>query len=220
MNYVLSIINPEDADTLQDILEGMNVSFCVTMLAHGTATKSMMNLLGIESKERRVVAAVMRAEDTHRLIQEQKRRMSMGAPGHGIMVAIPIKSVGGGRTLAYLNNGEIPKNAPNMVFSHELIMVVANEGHINDVMDAAREAGASGGTILHGKGANAHKAQEFFQMSFAAEKEVLLIVSKAEQKAAIMQSILKKSSGTENGAGAIVFSLPVSEVGGFSLTEN
>ena len=36
-----------------------------------------------------------------------------------------------------------------MDFSHELIMVIMNEGYSDTVMDAARSAGAGGGTVLH-----------------------------------------------------------------------
>ena len=31
--------------------------------------------------------------------------MHIGVPGHGIVIAVPIKSVGGGKTVAFLNAG-------------------------------------------------------------------------------------------------------------------
>jgi hypothetical protein len=85
-------------------------------------------------------------------------------------------------------------------------------------MDAARAAGARGGTVLHGKGTGSKDAEKFLNVSIASEKEVVMIVAKATEKAAIMKSIVTEAGpGTE--AGAVVMSLPVSEVAGFGLLD-
>ena len=83
-------------------------------------------------------------------------------------------------------------------------------------MNAARAAGAAGGTVLHGKGTGSENAEKFYNVSIASEKEVILIVAKAEQKAGIMKAILEKA-GPASEAGTIAFSLPTSEVAGFGL---
>lgn len=95
-------------------------------------------------------------------------------------------------------------------------MAIANEGRTDLVMNAARSAGAAGGTVLHGKGTGSDKAEKFYSVSIAQEKEVILIVAKTEQKAGIMRAILEKA-GPNTEAGTIVFSLPTSEVAGFGL---
>ncbi len=88
------------------------------------------------------------------------------------------------------------------------------------VMDAARAAGATGGTVIHGKGVGQENAKKFFNVSIAQEKEVVYdIVAYRPQKAAIMQSILKLA-GPDSKAGAIVLSLPVSEIAGLRKQEN
>ena len=83
-------------------------------------------------------------------------------------------------------------------------------------MNAARRAGATGGTVLHSMGTALAETAHFLNVSIANEKEVILIVAKKEQKNAIMQTILE-SAGPQTPAGGIVFSLPVSAVAGFSL---
>ena len=190
----------------------------VTLHGRGTAVQSMLDLLGIESNERRVVLTIADAEKTAALIAAQKRRLHIGVPGHGIVIAVPIKSVGGGNTVAYLNGGRSPKYTPDLSCAYELIIAIANEGGTDAVMNAARAAGARGGTVLHGKGTGAKGAPKFYNISIAAEKEVILIVSAAGQKAEIMRSILRKA-GPDSDAGAIVFSLPASAVAGFGLLE-
>ena len=217
MNYVISICDPRALPTLTALCAELSLPVNVVLHAHGTAVRSMLDILGIESNEKRVVMTVANTEKTKRLIDQQQRRMFIGVPGHGITVAIPIKSIGGGKTVAYLNGDrQDAKYAPELNYAYELIVAIANEGRTDQVMNAARHAGARGGTVLHGKGTAGETAQKFFNVSIASEKEVVLIVAEAAQKSAIMSAILK-DAGPASDAGAIVFSLPISEVAGFGL---
>lgn len=217
MNYVISICDPRALDTLTGLCAELELPVSVVLHAHGTAVRSMLDILGIESNEKRVVLTIATQEKTRRLIDEQKRRLFIGVPGHGIVVSVPIKSIGGGKTVAFLGGSQQPaKYTPELNYSYELIVAIANEGHTDLVMNAARSAGAAGGTVLHGKGTGSDKAEKFYSVSIAQEKEVILIVAKAEQKAGIMRAILEKA-GPNTEAGTIVFSLPTSEVAGFGL---
>ena len=219
MNYVISIINPEALDTLCAICAELKLPMTVVMHGRGTAVQSMMDLLGIESTEKRVIMTVANPEKTRKFIKEMRRQVYIGIPGHGIIMAVPIKSVGGGKTLAYLNNGEQQpaRYTPELSNRYELIVIVANEGRTDQVMNAARAAGATGGTVLHGKGTGSQN-KKFYNVSIAAEKEVILMVAQNDRKAAIMQSVLHHA-GPDSEAGAILFSLPVSEVAGFGLMD-
>ncbi len=217
MNYVISICDPRALNTLTELCTELELPLSVVVHAHGTAVRSMLDILGIESNEKRVVLTIATQEKTRRLIDEQKRRLFIGVPGHGIVVSVPIKSIGGGKTVAFLgDNPQSVKYTPELNYSYELIVAIANEGRTDMVMNAARSAGAAGGTVLHGKGTGSDKAEKFYSVSIAQEKEVILIVAKAEQKAGIMRAILEKA-GPNTEAGTIVFSLPTSEVAGFGL---
>lgn len=121
--------------------------------------------------------------------------------------------------MAYLNNGEqqSARYTPELSDRYELIVIVANEGRTDQVMNAARAAGATGGTVLHGKGTGSQN-KKFYNVSIAAEKEVILMVAPSDRKAAIMQSVLHHA-GPDSDAGAVLFSLPVSEVAGFGLLD-
>lgn len=220
MNYIISICNPQDLDTLIEICHALNLPMNIVLHGRGSAVRSMLDILGIESNEKRVVLTFAGPEKTQALIREQKRRMFIGVPGHGIVAAIPIKSIGGGKTMAFLSGEQQTASyTPRLSFPYELIVAIANKGQTDMVMNAAREAGAAGGTVLHGKGTGEGIAERFYQVSISQEKEVILIVSKQEQKTAIMRSILKKA-GPNTEAGAIVFSLPISEAAGFGMFED
>ena len=219
MNIVLSIIYPAGLKILTDIHQNLRLPFTMVLHGRGTATDRMLDLLGIESRENRIVLTVADPQKTRELIEEQRRVLYLGMPGNGLVIALPIKSIGGGKTLAYLSGDASPKYTPEAAYDHELILAIANEGCTDMVMDAARAAGATGGTVIHGKGVGQENAKKFFNVSIAQEKDVVMIVTYRPQKAAIMQSILKLA-GPDSKAGAIVLSLPVSEIAGLRKQEN
>lgn len=216
MNYVISIINPHGLKMLSSIYEALDLPLTISLIGRGTATQKTLDLLGIEQQDKRVVLTVASQEKTEEIIKEHKRRLYIDAPGNGILISVPVKSIGGGKTLAFLSGGQPQKNIPELNFNYELVMVIANEGYSDMVMDAARAAGATGGTVLHGKGTGSKNAAKFFKVSIAQEKDLILIVAKSEEKAAIMSSIVE-NAGTSTDAGAIAFSLPVNNIAGFSM---
>ena len=97
--------------------------------------------------------------------------------------------------------------------SHELVVVIANQGHTDQVMDAARSAGATGGTVVHAKGAGTDLAKKFFGVSIASEKELVFILAKEEDRRPIMKAVMAKA-GMQTDAQALVFSMPVSDIAG------
>ena len=217
MNYVISICNPDNVGVLKEICHSLGLPINVVLRGRGTAVRSMLDLLGLESNEKRVVFSVADNDKLKSFIKEQKKRMFIGVPGHGIVVSVPIKSIGGKRTMEMLNaDAQAIGNKPEFNPSYELIVAIANEGRMDMVMNAARAAGATGGTVLHGKGEGGKNEEKFYNVSIASEKEVILIVARKEQKSDIMRSILEKA-GPNTDAQAIVFSLPTSEVAGFGM---
>ena len=215
MNYLISVVNPGAMERVCEIAAALDLPQTVAMLGHGTAAKSMLDLLGIESTEKRIIMTVANSEKAQQFIKDMRQQLYIGIPGHGIVIAIPIKSVGGGKTLAYLNNGEQQpaRYTPELNGKYELIVIVANEGRTDQVMNAARAAGAT-----DGKGTGSQNPKKFYNVSIASEKEVILMVAQNDRKAAIMQSVLHHA-GPDSEAGAILFSLPVSEVAGFGLMD-
>ena len=220
MNYLPTITDPAAESVLTGICVELEIPVSIVFHGRGTAIKSMLDLLGIESHERRVFIAIADGEKSTRYIEEQKKKLHLGVPGHGITVAVPVKSIGGGQAVSYLNGSSMgAKYTRPEKFNYELVIAIANAGTTDIVMNAARAAGARGGTVIHGKGTDAGYAQKFHRISIADEKEVVLIVAAAEIKTAIMYSILDKA-GPGSAAGALVFSLPVSEAAGFGFIQS
>lgn len=220
MEYIITVVSPDDIKELVRIHNEQEVPIFLTVYGHGTAVQSMLDLLGIDSNERRIVIAVANSEKAEKLIKEIKRRLYIGVPGHGITISVPIKSIGGGKSVSILAQGEMPKKElPKTSASYELLVAIANEGRTDKVMNAARAAGATGGTVIHGKGTASEEAAHFLNISLASEKEMIFIVARKEQKAEIMRSVLEKA-GPNSDAGTVLFSLPVTSVEGFGMFED
>jgi len=219
MNFILMIFNPTEINMVDRICQELSLPLAVSMIGHGTAEKGILDFLGITSRERRVEICVATFDKTQKLIHALKRHLYIDIPGNGVVMSIPVRSIGGEKFVAYLSEEEKSTYVPMEQYPYELIVVLTNEGFTDMVMSAAREGGATGGTVLHGKGTGYGQVEKFFSVSLAKEKEVILIVTKAEQKAAVMRSVIR-NAGPSSKAGALVFSLPVKDAVGFSMTED
>ena len=196
----------------------------VLFLAFGTGTASseILDYLGLEHAEKTVVFSVLEEEKWISIKKQLQKKLRIDVPGSGIAYITPLSSIGGRKALDYLlakDDYQKEEESTLKDTAHELIVVIANQGNSELVMDAARSAGAYGGTIIHAKGTGKEAAEKFMGVSLAAEKEMLFIVSKANQKNAIMKAIMEKA-GLATRAKAIVFSLPVTDTAGLRLIED
>ena len=136
--YVITISDRDRAEILSNIYQAAGTGMVLTKLGRGTATGEQLSSYGLDATEKAIVSTVADAEQTRQIFKLAKRRLFIDVPGNGVMMAIPLKSVAGGRTLGYLTDSTQTGGKPAMDFSHELIMVIMNEGYSDTVMDAAR----------------------------------------------------------------------------------
>ncbi len=99
--------------------------------------------------------------------------------------------------------------------SHELILCIVNTGFSDIVMDAAKEVGARGGTVIHARGTANKEAEEFFHITIQPDKEIVMILVTADIKDEVLHAVYK-SAGLKTDGQGIAFSLPVNNVVGIS----
>lgn len=102
-----------------------------------------------------------------------------------------------------------------MEFAHEVILCIVNAGFSEAVMDAARNCGARGGTVIKAKGTANPEAETLFNITVEPEKEVVMILVESALKEKILHGLYKEVGLNTPGSG-IAFSLPVDEVVGIS----
>lgn len=99
--------------------------------------------------------------------------------------------------------------------NYEVIFCIVNAGYSELVMDAAKEVGARGGTVMHAKGTANKEAEQFFKIAIQPDKEVVMILVPKEIKDDVLHAIYKNAGLKSEGSG-IAFSMPVNQVVGLS----
>ena len=211
--YIIAVTDADRGEAMNALFREAGLPMILSAPGRGTAKNEHLAVYGLDETPKTVTSSIASAQEAAQLVRAAKRKLFLDIPGNGILLTVPLKSVAGGRTLAYLTNDLKTGGMPHMEFNHELIVVILNEGYADLVMDAARAAGAGGGTVLHAKGTGAIGTEKFFGVSLANEKDVIYIVAKGKEKVAIMNAI-NQDAGPATKAGAISFSLPVSDVAG------
>lgn len=100
--------------------------------------------------------------------------------------------------------------------SYEIIIVILNEGFSEVAMNAARDAGARGGTITHARGTGTKEMEKKYGIVITPQKEMIYILVNSKIRDDVM-STMNKVVGTETNAQGIIFSLPVSDVSGLKF---
>ena len=200
--------------------QGVTINFVT--LGRGTAASEVMDYFGLESAEKAVLFAVITDGIWKEVKKELQNRFRIDVPGMGIAFTIPLASIGGRRELKFLTEQQDYVKEEERTLkdtTHELLVVIANQGYSNMIMDAAKSAGAGGGTVIHARGTGMERAETFFGVSLASEKEIIFIVSRTSQRSEIMKAVMR-DAGMESKAKSIIFSLPVTSTAGLRLIED
>ncbi len=196
---------------------GVPVNFIT--LGNGTANNELLDYFGLDGTEKAVIFSVVTRKTWKKIKTGLEREMQIDIPGTGIAFIIPLASIGGLRQLRFLTGDQTFENGEETVLKdtkYELLVIIANQGYTELVMDAARKMQAGGGTVIHAKGTGMESADKFLGVTLASEKELIFIVVKKEQKNAIMKAVME-DAGLHSKAKSVIFSLPVTETAGMRL---
>ena len=223
LKILFFIVDWHHANTVSNVFVEENVRFHFTCKGRGTANSEILDLLGIGANDKAVIICLEQAVGIPILMKEVRKKLKPRA-GTGIAFSIPLsaindpvllifkQSIHKNEKIAADNAGGIMANE----FSHDLILSIVNKGFSDELMNTARAAGATGGTVINARGQAHEGAVKFFGVSVQDEKEIVIIVTSKEQKVAIMRAI-SEAHGLNSEAQAIVFSLPVDDVLGLSF---
>ena len=225
MSELYMMVTISDRTSIRRFLsfyKDFGISVVLTTMGRGTAASEILSSFGLEAAEKALQFSIVTGEVWTAVKQALEKQMKIDVPGSGIAFIVPLSSIGGKKQLAFLTAGhhfEAGEESTLKETTHELLVVMANQGYTEQIMDAARSANATGGTVIHAKGTGMEKAEKFLGVSLAVEKEMIFIVTKKEKKNAIMKAIMD-NAGLETKAGAVVFTLPVTSTAGMRLMED
>ena len=224
MNELYWMVTIADRNKIKrylSVYEECGISVTFNTVGHGTAASEMLEYFGLEESEKAVVLAVVTDESWNQAKKLLERRLQIDVPGTGIAFAVPMSAIGGKKALYFLTDGQNYEKGEESTLKdtkYELLVVIANQGYTNQIMDAARAEKAGGGTVIHAKGTGIERAEKFLGVSLVKEKEMVFIVVRRDIRDDIMKAIMEEA-GLRSKAQAIAFSLPVSSVAGMRLVE-
>ena len=211
VDLIYLVCNRAKTKDVQKILRHQHIFFNLVMYGKGTAPSRILSYLGLGETEKAIffcVAPRSASEEASKLLAE---KLHLEKDGNGILFWVKIKKGCYHHPIKFIDkeNGEKAMKEAE----YNLIMVIANRGYSDEVMDAARAGGASGGTILHVRGGGSAGMEKFFGVTIAPDKEMIMIVAKDDITDNIMSEIAK-DNGPESDAACVSFTTPVDHVNG------
>lgn len=237
LNIFISITTGEFSEKCHAMYRAHGLEVMLSALGKGTADSKLFDYLGLETSDKLLQMLPVTEENGKELLREFRRAVHYEKRGSGIAFILPISSVGGKTILEYMVGGQTMDALDNKKnkgeqsrsrgddkaqqpkqFRFDLLIAVCNQGYAEEVMQAARKAGAGGGTIVHAKGTANQYTEKFFGITLSEEKEIVLIVTRNTDRDRIMEAI-KTEAGVASDAHTIIFSLPVENVAGIASYE-
>lgn len=213
------ITTPRLTDRATELLLSEHIPLHFRVSARGTAPSEMMDLLGLGDTTKTVLLALLPKPCTAQILKRLKKELKIGTVDSGIGFTIPVS--GGTKLLLSLlsnisSDTHPQKEEPPMNENgYSLIAAMVDQGFSEQVMNAARSAGAGGGTVLHSRQIADEAQLSANGMSIQEGKEIVLIVARSDQKSAIMQAI-GTACGMHSDAKGHVISMPIDNVIGLS----
>ena len=170
----------------------------------GCAANRLLQLLCLADTEKDLVFVLAPPEDMPGIVAAVRRSPEIFRKNTGIGFVLDVTAVVRSAWQA-LGEAAAPPQGETMKepTGHQLIFAIVNAGYADDLMAAARGAGARGGTILKARGTGTEADASFFGITIVPEKEVLLVLAESRAAPAICEAVRKAPCLEEPGSGII-----------------
>ncbi len=218
LRVLFLITTPKMAKKAEEVFDLSSVPIHYRVGAMGTASSEVMDLLGLGSPEKRVLISVLPKAAADNMLLKLHKALRIGTVNSGIAYTLPINAASKFAFTVFDNLEQTEERKGQKAMSEKqnaMIAAVVNLGYSEDVMLAARRAGAGGGTVLHSRSIVDDSAIKNIGAEMGEEKDIVLIVADSETKLAIMKAISEKC-GIQTEAKGIVYSVPIDNVIGLA----
>ena len=219
IHMVVTIVDRGKCEKVVELCRSEGVPIHLVSLGHGTARTEMLDLLGLGETQKDTIISFVPEYTVCPLLERLADGMKMRYPGKGISFAVPVSSVSAKmyRTLTEHTPPKDERTESVMACEgkYEMVVALINRGYTDLVMEAARQVGAPGGTVLNTRGIGSEDVEQFLGISIQAEKEIVFLVVPTEKRQDVMQAI-SHEAGLKTPAKGVVLSLPVSHAIGLA----
>lgn len=216
---LMLIATPKLADKAAEMFLKSALPIQYRLTAEGTASSEIMDTLGLGSTDKGILLSTVPRSFGNTMLNLLHTKLRLDAVNSGIAFTIPLTGAGNlllqlmQHTASQSDSTEGKEESAMTTRKYALIAAIVNRGFSGEVMDAARGAGAGGGTVVHSRSIGSEDATTVWGLGVQEEKEIVLILAETQNKVAIMSAISEKC-GVRSEAGGIVTSLPIDDVMG------
>jgi len=215
LKVLMTVIDRNETGNLQDFLREKRIRFHYMINGMGTARSEILSSFGLSGSEKTVCICIVCVDTAPAMVASIADRFSLGRPGNGIICMIPVsgisaailESIHSEKRERNDNMANTQKELPDEP-AYSLVAAVLTQGYSEVLMEAARQAGVRGGTVINARHSGIEESVKFFGVTLQAEKEIVAIVVPNEQKAGLMRAINQKC-GLHTEAHGVILSLPV-----------
>ena len=214
MKLLFAILNSDKK--MEKIINKVKLPFNVITKAKGTASQSLLDFFGLVEADKYVCMSLIPDYMEEDIINKIKDDVKIEKVGNGIIFTIPLSS-SSKYVIEAFNNKEGDKMEDKKIdkSKYHLLVTIVDDGCAEKVMNAAKKAGANGGTLINGRELGGKNSFKFFNITMEAEKDIVLIVCNEQNKNDIMKEILERT-GIKTESRGLCFSLPIEKVVGLN----
>lgn len=175
------------------------VSGGTVLMADGTIRHGLLNFLGITDTRKEIIMMAAERESADHALKALDRELEFSKLNHGIAYMTQLCKVTGAASLDCKAEDEDGEGE----YMYQVINAIVDKGRAEEVIEAAADAGAKGGTIINARGAGIHETRRVFSIEIEPEKEIVMIIAKNELVEGIIQSINERLEMDKPGNGII-----------------
>lgn len=218
LDLLIIFVNRDKSKEATEILSKNEKILQVICFGEAAAETDMAAFFGFGIVEKDIIFALCPYENSAQLLKEISKQMQFNERHKGLGFSVPIQSASN-ILLKKLKIKPMPLAKGGKMktkIDFELIVTIVKRGYADYVISAGKTAGATGGTIIFGRGSNGNAGVDrFLGISVQQEKEIVLILVTKSDKKKVMLEISKSTDVNNEGMG-LCFSLPVTNVVGIS----
>ena len=215
---LLVLIYSEGNDKkINSILNKFGVKVKTVTNASGTASASVLDYFGLAETKKDVYLAIIPDYLEHNILSKLKNAFKFEEIGTGITFTIPISSSNKFLMDSFKKSDEEEKvkDMKEDNNKYHLIITIVLEGYLEQAMAAAKKAGATGGTVIKGRGLANLVPAKVLGFNIETEREVILNVVEDESKQKVMEEITS-AVGIKTGGKGVCIALPISDAIGLN----
>lgn len=208
---LLSIVERDKGKKLIKELQDTDIKVNFQCVGMGTAPTEMMDIFGLGTKEKDIVISLGMEEMVKDMMSNFGKKFESHSKYGGLMIVLKLTAVNRLITeiLSFNNEKNPGKGDGAMKNEHHnnLIVISVNEGYSGDVMQVARKAGATGGTIIKGRIADVELMSAVSTNEIEEDREIIVILAPLETSKQIMEDV-NREFGLTSKANGITFAVP------------